>query len=88
MSTHEHVCGACGRPDTPRVWRSGDAEPGADVGAVLDANGWLWNRSHRPHCWAQECTINSDYPVDRATWTETLEHGPLVEVMLPEPVLS
>jgi hypothetical protein len=24
MSTYEHVCGACGRPDTPRVWRSGE----------------------------------------------------------------
>lgn len=73
----------------PRVWCSGEPEPGPNVRAVLDTNGWLWKRSYAPNKWYQESQVNSDYPgaSDHLTWVETLEEGgPLVEVVLPKPV--
>jgi hypothetical protein len=79
MSTYEHVCGACGRPDTPRVWRSGDPEPGEDVRAVLDREGSLWERGGG--VW-----LVGGMPFH---WREVVDtDGPLVEVTLPDPVLS
>jgi hypothetical protein len=79
MSTHEHVCGACGRPDTPRVWRSGDPGPGGDVRAVLDSMGYLWTCGRFVRKWS--CDHEKRLP-----WTALLGYGPLVEVTLPEPV--
>jgi hypothetical protein len=77
MSTYEHVCGACGRPDTPRVWRSGDNEPGEDVRAVMDHAGIVWQRDDGRWSFAEY----------RVTWPELRGYGPLAEVMLPAPVL-
>jgi hypothetical protein len=83
VSTYEHVCGACGRPDTPRVWRSGDLEPGDDVRCVMDQDGDVWQLGpHHARNW-----LLHDEPDE--VWPDLLvNYGPLVEVMLPEPVLS
>jgi hypothetical protein len=77
MSTYEHVCGACGRPDTPRVWRSGDDEPGDEVRAVLDSWNDLWHRGNG-RWWHGRQALD---------WV-TICDDPIVEVILPEPVLS
>jgi hypothetical protein len=80
MSTYEHVCGACGRPDTPRVWRDGDREPGDDVRCVMDQDGDVWQRGS-DGCWVmRDCRV--------WFWIDLMLDGPLVEVTLPEPVLS
>jgi hypothetical protein len=85
MSDHEHVCGACGAttrermPEQPRVWRSGDAEPGDDVRAVLGASGVVLTRES--YGWL---TPGDE---DSTPWRLALMfYGPLVEVTLPEPV--
>jgi hypothetical protein len=80
MSTYEHVCGACGRPDTPRVWRRGDSDPGEGVTAVLDHKGYLWSRGRVTKKWT--CTHKRNMP-----WSGLVRYGPLTEVMLPTPVL-
>jgi hypothetical protein len=87
MSTYEHVCGACGRPDTPRVWRSGDDEPGEDVRAVMDAVSVLWSRTENG-TWSWVDGHDGGYAHQVAAWEDIIGYGPLVEVMLPEPVLS
>jgi hypothetical protein len=68
---------------TPRVWRAGDAQPGDDVRAVLDRDGDVWQLGpHHARNW-----VLHDEPDE--VWPDLLvNYGPLVEVMLPEPVLS
>jgi hypothetical protein len=76
---HEHVCAGCGAttrermPEQPRVWRSWDAEPGEDVRAAMDRDGFVWSRP-----WGEW----------QGVWDEIADYGPLVEVVLPAPVLS
>jgi len=68
------------RPD-PRVWRSGDAEPGEDVRAVLDACGDVWQR--HVDGWNSRFSAEMIHP-----WSEAVDYGPLVEVTLPQVVTS
>jgi hypothetical protein len=66
---------------TPRVWRSGDPEPGGAVVVVLDRDGDVWQRSrYQPGGWVLHEHDAQEWPGLSGVY------GPLVEVTLPEPV--
>lgn len=54
-------------PHEPPVFRSGDPEPGPEVGGVLDSEGDVWARKG-DDSWGMECD----------GWTWALQYGPLV----------
>jgi hypothetical protein len=67
------------RPE-PRVWRSGDAEPGVDVQTVMDSSGDVWQRSPGRSGYAWHWGgLSYDW------YMLTVGCAPLVEVDLPEP---
>jgi hypothetical protein len=72
---------------TSRVWRSGDDEPGDDVRAVLTRHGAIATRASEVS-WEAGWLVPSDRGIPQSWLRLAALSGPLVEVMLPEPVLS